>query len=95
MVPLFTWQVSRKSGGKFYACSLEFDRLHNEMDAVRGWSAAQDPPGRVAAMVFWTPSDGGNGTTSSTRYCGRNSPPMTYHTWLFKAGIVPRGCPHN
>ena len=74
MIPLFTWQVSRKSGGRFYGCSLEFDRLHNEMDAVRAWSAAQSPPGRVAAMVFWTPGDGGNATTGPAKDCGQSPP---------------------
>lgn len=48
MLPLFAWQVSRKSGGRFYACSLEFDRLRNELDAVRQWAADHTPVGYAA-----------------------------------------------
>ena len=91
MLPLFTWMVSRKSGGRFYACSLAFDRLHNEMNAVQQWSD-DHPETPVAAMVFWTPSD--QGESSPTRQCGRNSPQMSYQQWLLRAHIVPHGCLH-
>eukprot|EP01047_Picozoa_sp_COSAG01_P022303 COSAG01_NODE_1319_length_10746_cov_23.542125_10_plen_370_part_00 len=92
MLPLFTWLVSRKSGGKFYGCSLSLARLHNEMAAVRQWDASQ-PQRRVAAMVFWTPGD--TGVSGPGHACGRNSPEMNYEEWLRRANIVPHSCPHN
>ena len=92
MLPLFTWLVSRKSGGKFYACSLAFDRLHNEMRAVLQW-ASDHPENQIAAMAFWTPSD--DSGSGPTRECGRNSRQMSYAQWLAEARIVPRDCPHN
>ena len=76
---------------------MEFDRLHNEMAAVRQWNADHTHKAMgydaVAAMVFWTPADAGE--SSPTKDCGRNSPQMSYETWLHRAGIVPRGCPRN
>lgn len=92
ILPLFTWLVSRKSGGRFYGCSLEIDRLHNEMAAVRQWDADQEAGQRVAAMVFWTPDD--SGVSGPTKACGRNSPQLSYQDWLRRARIVPSDCPH-
>ena len=92
MLPLFTWLVSRKSGGKFYACSLAFDRLHNEIQAVQQWNS-DHPANGVVAMVFWTPSD--QSASSPTHDCGRKSRQMSYQQWLMSAPIVPGSCPHR
>lgn len=48
----------------------------------------------LAAVVFWTPADD-DGESGPTKDCGRNSPPMNYSTWLHRARIVPKQCPHN
>jgi hypothetical protein len=51
MLPLFTWLESRKSGGKFYGCSLEVAKLHNLLSDVRAWDAAAPVRPKLAHLT--------------------------------------------
>jgi hypothetical protein len=94
MLPLLSWEESKKSGGKFYGCSLEVAKLHNLLGDIAAWdAAAPGGPGIVAAYVFWTPGDVGE-VSAPGHDCGRNSPQESYEEWLHRALIVPSSCPH-